>query len=228
MTKHRTWGRAATGVGLLAVLGACGGTVQFSGSTPFEVAGQRPAPEPQTKRVVVTEDAIVIHDKIHFEFDKATIKAESFDLLDEIASVINDNPRIQRINIEGHTDSMGRDEYNEKLSDARAEAVRTYLVEHGIAADRLTHEGFGEARPIASNDSDEGRQKNRRVEFIITEQQPEESVYEVDLATGARTKVAGAGVAAKSRDKAKGEPGEDKTSVAEMTGAGASHGGGQP
>lgn len=200
MTKRKPCRWALAALGISGLLGGCGGTVQFSGSTPFEVTGALPAPvpeAPQTKRVVVTEDAIVIHDKIHFEFDKATIKPESFDLLNEIATVINDNPRIERINIEGHTDAMGSDEYNQQLSAARSESVRKYLVEHGVVADRLTNEGFGESRPIASNDTDEGRQTNRRVEFIITAQKPLETVYEVDVATGERHKVSGAGMAAK-------------------------------
>ena len=132
----------------------------------------------------VQQDQIVIREKIQFETDQATIKPESFALLNEIARVLSDHPQIKRVSIEGHTDSAGSDKHNQKLSDKRAAAVRTYLVEHAIAPERLTSKGWGEAKPIADNGSDAGREQNRRVEFIIVQQDVVNQTYEIDPATG--------------------------------------------
>ena len=132
----------------------------------------------------VQQDQIVIREKIQFETDQAVIKPESFDLLNEIARVLSDHPQIKRVSIEGHTDSAGSDSYNKKLSDRRAAAVRSYLVEHAIAPERLTSKGWGEAKPIADNGSDAGREQNRRVEFIIVQQDVVNQTYEIDPKTG--------------------------------------------
>ncbi len=120
-----------------------------------------------TPRVVVTEESIEINDVIHFEFAKADIRPESFGLMDEIAQVIVDHPELLKIRVEGHTDAIGDDVSNLKLSQARAESVVTYLSQSGVEPDRLDPVGFGEMRPIDTNETDEGRAKNRRVEFII-------------------------------------------------------------
>ena len=80
------------------------------------------------------------------------------------------NPTIKSLRVEGHTDNQGTPEYNQRLSDARANSVMAYLVKQGVEAGRVTAEGFGLTKPIATNDTDDGRQKNRRVEFHITEQ----------------------------------------------------------
>jgi len=130
------------------------------------------------------EDRIEIHEKIQFEYNKATIKEESFGLLDEIVQVIKDNPQVRKIQIEGHASADGDDAYNMKLSDSRAKSVRKYLVDKGVEADRLVAKGFGETKPIASNDTDDGKEKNRRVEFNILEQDPTKKKVEVDPATG--------------------------------------------
>ena len=118
--------------------------------------------------VEVTRTAIRITQKIHFEFNRAVIRSESFQILNTVAQVMNDYPDVN-IEVQGHTDSRGRDAYNERLSQQRADAVRQYLVEHGIAAARLTSRGYGEARPIESNRTSSGRAANRRVEFIRTD-----------------------------------------------------------
>ncbi len=120
-----------------------------------------------TPRVVVTEESIEINDVIHFEFAKADIRPESFELMDEIAMVVLDHPELLKIRVEGHTDAVGDDVSNLKLSQARAESVVTYLSQSGVEPTRLDPVGFGEMRPIDSNETDEGRAKNRRVEFII-------------------------------------------------------------
>jgi outer membrane protein OmpA-like peptidoglycan-associated protein len=112
----------------------------------------------------------VIHDKIHFEFDSDVIKPRSYDLLAEIASTIKAHPEILAIRIEGHASAEGTEEYNLDLSDRRARSVRRHLVERGsVEEGRLTSQGYGEMRPVATNDDEAGRSRNRRVEFAITE-----------------------------------------------------------
>src|SRR5262249_31207949 len=89
-------------------------------------------------------------------------------ILDEVVSVLKVNPDIDRVRVEGHTDNRGSDELNERLSNDRAHSVMHYLVEHGIDQVRLSAEGFGPRVPIADNGTDEGRRKNRRLEFKLT------------------------------------------------------------
>jgi uncharacterized repeat protein (TIGR01451 family) len=120
----------------------------------------------ERETVVVTPEKLEITRNIHFEFDKATIRPESYPVLDDVAGVLRDNPQLN-ILIEGHTDSVGTVQYNQGLSQRRADAVKAYLVRKGISADRLATEGRGELAPIASNDTPVGRAMNRRVEFLI-------------------------------------------------------------
>lgn len=103
---------------------------------------------------------------IFFETAKSVLKAESFFELDNLVKLLNDNPAME-IFIGGHTDNVGNDEYNNKLSKDRAAAVVTYLTTKGIAATRLTSDGFGKSKPVADNATDEGKGLNRRVEFTI-------------------------------------------------------------
>jgi len=110
---------------------------------------------------------IIIGEKVYFDTNKATIKAVSFPLLNEVARIIRENPGIQRIDIEGHTDSDGSAAYNRGLSDKRAKSVRKYLIGQGIAAKKLTGKGYGEDQPIADNTTPEGKEQNRRVEFLV-------------------------------------------------------------
>ncbi|UCG30937.1 MAG: OmpA family protein [candidate division WOR-3 bacterium] len=104
---------------------------------------------------------------INFEFNKATILPESFPIIDEAAAIVMNHPDI-KVEIQGHTDATGSAEYNQQLSYMRANAVREYLINvHEISAERLFLMAYGESRPVAPNNTDEGRFKNRRVEFII-------------------------------------------------------------
>jgi OOP family OmpA-OmpF porin len=103
--------------------------------------------------------------------------------------VIKENPHIKKISIEGHTDSDGSYNYNLKLSDDRSASVMKYLTDHGIDAGRLASRGFGESKAIAPNDTEEGKEKNRRVEFLITEQEEVTKTYELDPKTGERREV---------------------------------------
>ncbi|HET9137013.1 MAG TPA: OmpA family protein [Candidatus Kapabacteria bacterium] len=103
---------------------------------------------------------------IFFDFNQSTLKSESYYSLDKLAQLLASNPRWV-VSIEGYTDSIGSDELNKKLSLERAQAVVTYLIGKGIAERRLQSEGFGAANPVADNATEEGRRKNRRVEFRI-------------------------------------------------------------
>jgi len=118
--------------------------------------------------VVVTEKKIELKQTVFFDFNKATIKSVSFPLLNDVAQALADNPKI-KVEIGGHTDSIGDDNFNLKLSQKRAESVKAYLVKRGIDGDRMAPKGFGENVPIADNRTDAGRAQNRRVEFLITE-----------------------------------------------------------
>lgn len=169
---------------------ACGPTVFSDGDAlavvgtapppPVEAEPPPPEPEPQ-KRVEVRDNRIQINEKIQFEVNSSKIKEESHSLLNEVAQVIKDNPHIKKLSIEGHASSEGGDAHNKKLSDRRAKAVMKYLTKTGgIAKDMLSAKGFGEERPVASNDTEEGRIKNRRVEFMITEQDVTQQKVEVD------------------------------------------------
>jgi OOP family OmpA-OmpF porin len=117
--------------------------------------------------IVVTQEKIELKQTVYFDTNKTTIKKVSFPLLDEVAQAMGDNPTIS-VRIEGHTDSQGTDARNLKLSQGRAESVRTYLVKKGVAADRMVAQGYGESVPIADNRTSAGRAQNRRVEFVIT------------------------------------------------------------
>ncbi len=103
---------------------------------------------------------------IFFEYAKATLQKESFPELDRIAETLKENINLT-IEIQGHTDNVGSNESNLKLSQDRAESVRSYLLSKKIPTNRVTSVGFGETRPIATNDTEEGKAQNRRVEFVI-------------------------------------------------------------
>jgi outer membrane protein OmpA-like peptidoglycan-associated protein len=122
------------------------------------------------KQVVVKRDRIEILDKVYFAYDSDRILPKSYDLLDNIARVINEHTEIPMIFIEGHTDSDGNDGYNLTLSDRRAKSVMRYLVETGkVASERLKAQGFGETKPVADNSTEDGKATNRRVEFRIVD-----------------------------------------------------------
>ncbi len=107
---------------------------------------------------------------INFDFNSAEIKPESHALLDEYGKALNGGLSGVKLIISGHTDSKGPDAYNQKLSEARAHAIADYLkTVHNISAARMNVKGYGESKPIASNKTDEGRYKNRRVEFARAE-----------------------------------------------------------
>ena len=172
----------------LLLITACGPRVFEAGTAkviePSAPAVAVEAPKEEA-RVEITDDKIIIREKIQFDFDKATIRPESDSLLAEIAKVMNDNPRLKKIRIEGHASSEGNYNHNVKLSKNRAKAVLDHLVKKGkVNKSRLESEGYGPDRPISSNDSEAGREANRRVEFTILEQEYTVTKKVVDPETG--------------------------------------------
>lgn len=185
---HRITPSRTGWIALVLTLG-CGGTTTFQDTSPIRIAIAPPAPPPQqdpppVKKVEIRDNRIEIGEKIQFALNKAEVLSVSFALLDEIAKVIQENPHVQKVSIEGHASAEGDDQYNLTLSKARAEAVRAYLVGKGVAAERLASAGHGETKPLATNDTEEGREKNRRVEFHITKQEVTKEKVEIDPATG--------------------------------------------
>jgi len=114
----------------------------------------------------IEEKVPVILDNIYFEVDKSTLLPGSYPQLDILAKLLVEKPLI-KIKILGHADKTGLEEKNLKLSADRSKAVVDYLTEKEIAPERISHQGLGSSSPIASNDTEEGRAKNRRVEFVI-------------------------------------------------------------
>ncbi|MBI3785722.1 MAG: OmpA family protein [Deltaproteobacteria bacterium] len=105
---------------------------------------------------------------VNFDYNKSNIRNDAKPILDEAAATLKEESNVN-ISVEGHTDSRGTDAYNQKLSERRAKSVADYLSAHGIATSRLSTVGYGESRPVAGNDSDEGRAQNRRVELRVQE-----------------------------------------------------------
>ncbi|HJD43747.1 MAG TPA: OmpA family protein [Candidatus Paenalcaligenes intestinipullorum] len=120
---------------------------------------EEPVVAPTTTKVVLNADTF-------FDFDKSNLKPEGRQVLDQVADQAN-NLDLETIIAVGHTDSIGTVPYNIKLSERRANAVKAYLVEKGVPADRIYTEGKGKADPIASNSTPQGRAQNRRVEVEI-------------------------------------------------------------
>lgn len=115
------------------------------------------APEPAPAKLVLTG--------VNFDFDRAIIRPDDFDKLDRDVATLREWGDV-KVEVAGHTDSIGTDEYNMGLSQRRADAVRNYLVDKGIPAERLTVKGYGESQPVADNATREGRFENRRVELV--------------------------------------------------------------
>jgi outer membrane protein OmpA-like peptidoglycan-associated protein len=135
---------------------------------PGVVGGDKPGCPKKPSLVIVTEKEIKITQQIHFEFNKSSIRPISFPVLDAVVDVLKKNPKIE-IEVQGHTDDVGPDAYNKKLSQERADSVRSYLVQHGVEHSRLVSKGFGEERPLVPNTGARNRALNRRVQFVRVE-----------------------------------------------------------
>lgn len=128
---------------------------------PAPVVAEAPPPAPPQKKKIVLRG-------VNFDFDKANIRPDAEPILDAAVATLEAEQPVHIV-VEGYTDSTGSEQYNQALSVRRATAVRDYLEKKGIAADRMTIEGFGETMPVASNDTAEGRAQNRRVELRVAE-----------------------------------------------------------
>lgn len=144
------------------------GSVCAGAQVPVPVVSEPLLPAPPPKRVQVTDKKIEITEIVQFETGKAVLLPQSEQLLKEVAEAFKEHSEIEEVEIEGHTDSQGNTRSNVKLSDARAHAVRDFLIHQGVDGSRLVSKGYGESKPVADNGTEDGRYKNRRVEFKIT------------------------------------------------------------
>jgi outer membrane protein OmpA-like peptidoglycan-associated protein len=125
---------------------------------PPPAAAPPPPPPPAKKKIVLRS--------VHFDFNKSNLRPDAFPVLDEAVTILKEDATVPVV-VEGHTDAIGSQAYNQKLSERRAASVKQYLVSHGIAASRIQTAGFGKTKPVASNDTDDGRAQNRRVELHV-------------------------------------------------------------
>lgn len=125
-------------------------------------------------RVEVTAEAVVIKERVQFDFGQATLRADSDAVLVEVANTLLSRTEVLRVEVQGHTDNVGEVPYNQELSQRRAEAVVSDLVARGVPPEKLVARGYGLQRPLQPNDTEEGRAANRRVAFEIAEQSASE------------------------------------------------------
>jgi outer membrane protein OmpA-like peptidoglycan-associated protein len=155
-------GAIAIGAGAGAVLCGLAGHYFLDPEPPTPSPTPSPTPEPLppvlTRKIVLRG--------VNFDFNKSDIRPDSRPVLDEAADVLKEHPNV-RLAVEGYTDDIGSDAYNEQLSVRRAEAVFRYLVNRGVAPERMEVVGYGESRPVANNDTEAGRAENRRVELRV-------------------------------------------------------------
>ncbi|WP_084735439.1 OmpA family protein [Cystobacter ferrugineus] len=133
------------------------------------VTAPPPPPPPAPPKVVVEKGKLRTLDKVYFAINKDNAITESLPILDQVYEVLHTNPDIKKLRVEAHTDNAGKASYNKDLSARRAKWVLEYLIQKGIAPERLASEGFGMTKPIDTNGTPEGRANNRRVEFVIVE-----------------------------------------------------------
>jgi OOP family OmpA-OmpF porin len=172
---------AALAAPLLAgcrVSASAGGGSEPTTPEPAPAPAPEPTPEPAPEpappvksTAAVKGDSVSIPGNIVFDTGKATLKegAGSEVVLDQLILFLNENPQVTKLRIEGHTDNVGKPVDNEKLGGERALTIKRYLVDKGVAKERLLAVGFGQAKPIADNATEAGRAQNRRTEFKIAE-----------------------------------------------------------
>ncbi len=160
-------GRAPQGAVLGGVIGGVVGNVIGNKMDKQAKEIEQTLPGAEVERVGDGIRVSLPESVVNFGFDSSNLTSTAKMNLDKLSQVLKNNPDTN-VNIYGHTDSKGTDEYNQKLSERRANSVKSYLVATGVASSRLFPMGMGEQEPIATNDTDAGRAQNRRVEFAIT------------------------------------------------------------
>jgi len=165
-------GATAIGAGSLAAVCGLVGHAIFDPEVATPAPSPPPLPTPTPEALPPPSSKRIVLRGVHFDFDKSDIRPDSRPILNEAAEILKENPDV-RISVEGHTDAIGSDAYNEGLSLRRAEAVFRYLVNHGIAPERMEVSGYGKRQPVASNDTESGRAQNRRVELHVVNQRQE-------------------------------------------------------
>ena len=156
----------ATAIGIGAVSGALiGGLFGHCAFDPLHAPPPPPPSPPPPPPAPPAKKKIVLRG-VNFDFDKATIRRDAVDVLDEAAHILRERAEVD-VAVDGHTDAMGTDEYNQRLSERRSNSVLDYLVGKGVSSSRLSAKGFGESSPIATNETGEGRALNRRVELRL-------------------------------------------------------------
>ena len=136
-----------------------------------EITARTEPTDPEPAKIT---NKIEIEDQIQFATWKAVILEESFETLDKVASTLEGHPELTLVEIQGHTAKANQPKKTRRLSQERAEAVRKYLMSRGVDGDRLVARGYGEDRPLADNETEEGRSQNRRVEFVVLERDAEQ------------------------------------------------------
>ncbi len=162
-------GKASGNTALGAILGATVGGVTGAviGRNMDKQAEKMKSSLPDAKVERVGEGIVVeFNEKVLFGFDQSVLNSQAKQSLDKMVSVLDEYPDTN-IEVQGHTDSKGTDDYNEKLSRRRADAVVSYMRSKGIASSRLTTKAYGESAPKYSNDTADGAAQNRRVEFLV-------------------------------------------------------------
>lgn len=149
------------GAGIGAVVGASIGAY-------MDAQQEKLARIPGTSVERVDEDTLLVHfeNDVLFDVDSAVIDSDGRTTLEDVAQVLDEYPKTAVV-VQGHTDSTGSEEHNEQLSERRADSVRNYLARQGVDDDRMTSIGYGEGYPVASNDTESGRQQNRRVDILL-------------------------------------------------------------
>jgi OOP family OmpA-OmpF porin len=131
--------------------------------TEYSIQVGKEAATDQMKSTLASNCHVVLLGVL-FDFNKFTLQPASDGILTQVSTLLGANPSLN-VEIQGHTDNVGAEAYNQTLSEARARSVMTWLTQHGVAIARLSAKGYGKTQPVADNNSDEGRMRNRRVEI---------------------------------------------------------------
>jgi len=168
-------GTAAGAAMIAAAIGCSAPATQFHGQTAMNVVATPPPPPPPpieqpSPPPPVVIPAFAIAEQIQFALNSARLLPASNGVLDELTKALIEHAEAKKVEVQGHTSSDGGEVWNRQLSQARANAVVAYLTGHGVPTERLVAKGYGSSAPVAENNTEAGREKNRRVQFVILEQ----------------------------------------------------------